>query len=397
MQELSRDELYGLVWQEPLKTVAPKFGVSDVALAKVCRKNLIPVPPRGYWAKVHAKKPAARLPLPRRGLGMSTIVHLGPRIWSSTADEDTRLLASELPPPPVFDESVDELVGRVKKLVGKVARPSTSKPLHPALGRLIADDEARVKASASGRWSWHRPLFASPYERRRLALVSTIFYALQRCGMRGATSAGKDPETFTACIGEVFLRFSIDAARASRNGFRSEADLARKASETQSVKIDWWRDHSAPVPTNWTDSKEAKLETQLTEVVVSLIVLGEMSIRIGAAQNHQLIVSRKAELTRKAVEAKERLENEARKALLRRKKEEVQSLIRNADRLAQARRIRELVEATVSAGRNTSEHELARWTQWALRVADRIDPIVSGGVFQMMHDESRNEGCAEGE
>ena len=37
--------------------VAPTLGLSDVGLAKVCRKYEIPRPPVGYWAKLaHGKK-----------------------------------------------------------------------------------------------------------------------------------------------------------------------------------------------------------------------------------------------------------------------------------------------------------------------------------------------------
>jgi hypothetical protein len=36
--------------------LAPKYKVSDVALAKTCRKLEIPLPGRGYWAKLAAGK-----------------------------------------------------------------------------------------------------------------------------------------------------------------------------------------------------------------------------------------------------------------------------------------------------------------------------------------------------
>ena len=35
----------------PMRTPAKDYGVSDVALAKTCRKLLVPVPGRGYWAR----------------------------------------------------------------------------------------------------------------------------------------------------------------------------------------------------------------------------------------------------------------------------------------------------------------------------------------------------------
>jgi hypothetical protein len=49
---VSREELYRLVWTEPMTKLAPRFGLSDVGLAKVCRKYQIPRPSVGYWAKV---------------------------------------------------------------------------------------------------------------------------------------------------------------------------------------------------------------------------------------------------------------------------------------------------------------------------------------------------------
>lgn len=49
---VSREELYRLVWTEPMTKLAPRFGLSDVGLAKVCRKYQIPRPPVGYWAKL---------------------------------------------------------------------------------------------------------------------------------------------------------------------------------------------------------------------------------------------------------------------------------------------------------------------------------------------------------
>ena len=37
-----------------MTALAQEFGISDRGLAKVCSRHRIPVPPRGYWAKVAA-------------------------------------------------------------------------------------------------------------------------------------------------------------------------------------------------------------------------------------------------------------------------------------------------------------------------------------------------------
>jgi hypothetical protein len=59
---LHRERLYKEVWESPISQLAPKYGVSDVGLAKICKRMDIPIPPRGYWAKVaygyKVKKPA---------------------------------------------------------------------------------------------------------------------------------------------------------------------------------------------------------------------------------------------------------------------------------------------------------------------------------------------------
>ena len=45
---LNRKALYDLVWAKPISTVAKDYGLSDRGMAKLCERNSIPVPPRGY-------------------------------------------------------------------------------------------------------------------------------------------------------------------------------------------------------------------------------------------------------------------------------------------------------------------------------------------------------------
>jgi hypothetical protein len=59
-----RETLYKEVWAEPVKIVAQRYGVSDVALAKTCRKLAIPLPGRGYWARLRSGQEMKRTPLP---------------------------------------------------------------------------------------------------------------------------------------------------------------------------------------------------------------------------------------------------------------------------------------------------------------------------------------------
>jgi Phage integrase family len=61
---IERDVLYRLVWEAPVSEVATRFGVSDVGLAKACRRANIPLPARGYWAKTEAGLSLYPPPLP---------------------------------------------------------------------------------------------------------------------------------------------------------------------------------------------------------------------------------------------------------------------------------------------------------------------------------------------
>lgn len=63
-QPVDRETLYNEVWTDPVTVVAPRYGLSDVGLAKICRTLAIPLPSRGYWAKVKAGKIMNRVPLP---------------------------------------------------------------------------------------------------------------------------------------------------------------------------------------------------------------------------------------------------------------------------------------------------------------------------------------------
>jgi hypothetical protein len=61
---LDRLTLYELVWSQPIHKLAPKFGLSDVGLGKICKKLNVPRPGRGYWVKIKHGKTLERPPLP---------------------------------------------------------------------------------------------------------------------------------------------------------------------------------------------------------------------------------------------------------------------------------------------------------------------------------------------
>src|SRR6267143_5275726 len=67
---LTREQLYGIVWSEPIRTVAARYGLSDRGLAKVCTRLHVPVPGRGYWQQKAVGKKVRQPPL--RALSVDT-------------------------------------------------------------------------------------------------------------------------------------------------------------------------------------------------------------------------------------------------------------------------------------------------------------------------------------
>ena len=57
-----REKIYEEIWSEPIQRVSKRYDISDVGLAKVCKKLNIPRPGRGYWAVKAAGKPIPKRP-----------------------------------------------------------------------------------------------------------------------------------------------------------------------------------------------------------------------------------------------------------------------------------------------------------------------------------------------
>jgi hypothetical protein len=51
---VTREQLYEEVWSTPLTALSKKYGISDVALGKICSRLNVPKPGLGYWAKIDA-------------------------------------------------------------------------------------------------------------------------------------------------------------------------------------------------------------------------------------------------------------------------------------------------------------------------------------------------------
>lgn len=92
---LTREELYEKVWTTPTQKLATGFGFSDRGLAKLCQRYKVPVPPRGYWARLQAGQTPKRTALPSvKEPGFNT-VEIYPR--ERPLEQSVEIEAQEIP------------------------------------------------------------------------------------------------------------------------------------------------------------------------------------------------------------------------------------------------------------------------------------------------------------
>lgn len=72
--QLTRQELYDLVWAEPLSQLAKKYNISDNGLRKICLRMKIPLPLYGHWQKIRYGKPVTVLKLRDNYSGKDVII-----------------------------------------------------------------------------------------------------------------------------------------------------------------------------------------------------------------------------------------------------------------------------------------------------------------------------------
>lgn len=103
IREVSREQLFELVWAKPMVKVAERFGVSSSYLARVCTTLNVPRPRRGYWAKLEAGKAQPQPPLPAARPGEQ-------RSWVVGSTVDAPLVSSDVDSQSHVTDRADDLV-----------------------------------------------------------------------------------------------------------------------------------------------------------------------------------------------------------------------------------------------------------------------------------------------
>jgi hypothetical protein len=378
MPVLTREELYDLVWTDPVRTVAGRFGVSDVWVKKVCLRADVPVPERGYWAKLQAGKPVVKAKLPLREPGQSDRIVVGAQVSSSWRWDPEAELAEPLPSAPTFPEPMEAVAARVAKRVGKVRNIRHLAQPCGQVRKLLDQDERRREEQRKSSYAflWDAPLFESPFERRRLRLLNSLCFGLAGAGAK-LQIRGKEGRELTADVADQFVALTLDHPSA-RPDVHGRHKTRAGPSDTLRMQIG-----SAPEAEAyravWQDD-EVKLESQLTEIVCAIVVAAEAQHRADRLRHHAYLLQRRieneAEVERRRLEA----ETKARERRQAEEKARRDLLFGQAHAWRTANDIRGFVADVLTCPSHEQFHDLQAWAKWALAEADAIDPVRGGSL-----------------
>ena len=99
---VSREELYSLVWAEPVSRLAKRYGLTDYAFRQLCIRLSIPIPRQGYWNKLRAGERPDPPPLPSNYRGDAAVQ------LSSSVEPNTKTTTSH-PAAPTRPKPVPEI------------------------------------------------------------------------------------------------------------------------------------------------------------------------------------------------------------------------------------------------------------------------------------------------
>jgi hypothetical protein len=322
--------------------------------------------------------------------GMSDEVEIGAggnTSYSYRTEED---LLAPIGAPLEFSEPIEAVRARIAETVGHITVPHKMLTWHPAIDRLLKEDEKRREQQLTDRYvmSWEKPVFESPLERRRLRIPNSLFFAVGK--MNGKPSVrGREARDIGISFFQQHLQLALDKPK--RPNRRAQLlNAAEEASDTRlclSILNGWG---SEEVLATWQGDDLQKLEAHMTDIAIQLILTAEIKYRENVLHGYQWRIKRKAEVEEEQRKRKleaERAEKERQKRI---EQGRVDRLLRDAAAFQQAGEIRKYVESiklTLTRDGSSSCEEVEQWSQWALAQADRIDPAVGGKFSKAIQDE----------
>lgn len=378
---LTRQELYEQVWTTPIRKLAGTFGLSDVGLAKICKKHRIPRPPRGYWAKLEVGKAPRRARLPDCNAPELQTIHIS---RSNQRDIGPRQKAPELE----YDADLHVLLERAKGLP-LVALATTLRNLHP----LVQTTKESLEGATPDRHNLINPLWGKEPNaiclsvsegsvRRSLVFLDALVKAIEQVGGKVEVKADRwRRETTVSFCGELITPIRL-------------RERSKQEKRTPPPNKIWDRPKYDFIPTGrlvldtgdgekvlcQDTEKGRRIEDGINGLIIQWVYeAGRKRMQRRGAEE---VMRRNQEEERQRQEREVELQRRRQELLERQKIEEdrVKELIADAEAWHGSQVLREYIGAVEKSvldrdGDIGEGGEAAQWLKWARQQADRIDPL----------------------
>jgi len=378
---VNRKVLYQRVWSEPVTKLAREFGLSDVGFAKLCKRNEIPRPPRGFWARKAAGQKPLKVPMPR-----------------PDATWDIKITAHEkdIQDPGLREEAKKELSQTVPEVPIEV--PESLRGAHPLVSHSLhvlesgkPDEDGIIHPPIAGCLDVS---VSKTSLRRALRIMEAIITTFEARGYQvKAQGEPNSSGTFVELM-ETRVSFGMREVLVEK---KEEADDSPdlqgpyvfrhsrfKAKTVPSgdlcLEIDpqryrYYRQGDGQ-RRKWSDGQRGQIEGFL-----NLFVAGVVKIAIG--QREVALASEKRERERceqEKLAAEQEAVRVAMWARIQAERAKVDKLLSDADAWERSRQLRAYIEFVrtdaVARGKDVhADSETGKWLQWALEQADRLNPL----------------------
>ncbi len=372
-KRISRLELYKQVWETPVTQLSKAYGLSDVGLAKICKKYNIPRPPRGYWAKKAAGQQLPKKTLPDKS--SNEIIEISPNLANQFDSVPNAAILKEITNGPKHPPIV----------VAKALRnPHPFVSQSAEILELYKPNDDGVLISKNRRCLDIR---VSPKRlRRALRIMDALIKALLKRG-------------FEVQMNEKLVEVRIHGENLS---FGLSEDLVTKKVQPDDSRFEGYyrfrhnRFDQVRVPAgrlcltihdsgyyghqslrrNWRDTKRKSIENSLDGFVTGLIKFAAKKKEYRLKQAEEERHRRERERLRE--EKRQRFAELKRQA--QEEKERVAKLIKDAGDHHKAYQVRAFIEKVEKERLSgnpvyVADDDHEAWAKWAREQADRLDPL----------------------
>ena len=366
---VERKKLYEQVWSVPGSQLAIQYGISDVGLAKVCKRYRIPRPPRGYWAKLHAGKLVQKPPLPKLNDPDYAVVHMQ---------------GLDMP-----EETMKSVMAAAKPDATKQPSPPVAGPPHPLV--LLAGEQLR-HANLDHDGLVRTDPSAAPDLRVSPPLIDRCLSILDGFVKRWEVQGGVIHVGFPDEHGKPATAVAVESDRLFIQiieGINESKPITDPARRTGYLTLYIAGDESRQFRRRWSDTKTQRLEKMYKPLIETLL------LTLGL---------KKAERLDRECEERQRQKVQTRRQAAARTHDTGfywrQTLMEDVSRWHDARRIREYLVALQQALASGQIHahdseRFKQWFEWAQRYADSIDPAMRAKLPDETVDGPANTPIAE--